>query len=225
MGKSGIYILKSISTGKVYVGSSIDVNRRWGEHFVMLTHNRHDNNHLQNCWNKYGYSDFIWKVVKFCDEKNLLQLEQKVIDYCKVKYGWRMMFNCNPVAGSRLGSRATADTIFKMMKNNARPFLGKCHSAEMRAFLSENSKRLWKEGKLYGHKLSIETRAKISAKAKGRILSEETRRKISLAGKGRIMSESTKQKLANSSRFSGRHHSEESKKKISISLKLRRSLC
>lgn len=72
----------------------------------------------------------------------------------------------------------------------------------------------------YGHKMSPESRKKISESLKGRIVSEETRRKIgkanSIALKGRVVPQEVREKISKHSGkgMLGKHLSEETKRKI-----------
>lgn len=51
---SGIYKITNVVNNKVYIGLSIHLNKRWGEHKNDLIKNKHFNAHLQNSVNKYG---------------------------------------------------------------------------------------------------------------------------------------------------------------------------
>ena len=50
---AGVYQIYNTETGKRYIGSSIDVERRLKEHKRNLKSHKHRNQHLQNAWNKY----------------------------------------------------------------------------------------------------------------------------------------------------------------------------
>lgn len=66
-GKSGIYKIINKLNGKYYVGSSNDIDGhygRWYEHKNDLKANRHENDHLQKSWNKYGPDAFEFIIVK-----------------------------------------------------------------------------------------------------------------------------------------------------------------
>lgn len=73
----------------------------------------------------------------------------------------------------------------------------------------------------FGHKMSLESRKKISEASKGRVMSEETRQKIgkanSIALKGRTVPQEVRDKIRKNSKkpFLGRHHTEEAKRKNS----------
>ena len=66
---SGIYSITQLSTGKRYIGSSININIRWTSHRSALNRNVSFNTHLQNAWNKNGYEDFLFEVI----EGNILE--------------------------------------------------------------------------------------------------------------------------------------------------------
>jgi len=62
----GIYKIKSIIDGKVYIGQSIDIKKRWADHFKLLRKGCHENRHLQMAYNKYGGNNFIKEVIETC---------------------------------------------------------------------------------------------------------------------------------------------------------------
>lgn len=84
--KSGIYKIINKLNGKYYVGSSNDIDGtygRWYEHINNLNSNRHENQHLQRAWNKYGQHSFEFVVVKRLPIQNLLDEEQSYLDIAK----------------------------------------------------------------------------------------------------------------------------------------------
>jgi hypothetical protein len=56
--RSGIYAIRCLANGKVYVGSSAGIDARWSEHRYDLNAGRHHSPHLQNAWVKYGAAGF-----------------------------------------------------------------------------------------------------------------------------------------------------------------------
>ena len=66
-------------TGKIYVGSAIDIRERWAHHAHSLRRGDHHNRHLQNAWDKYGEINFEFSVLEFVNESDLLCVEQKWI--------------------------------------------------------------------------------------------------------------------------------------------------
>ena len=76
-----VYNITQISSGKKYVGHTYRYQYRKYTHQWLLKSNKHYNKLLQNYWNKYGESDFIFSVFK--DNLTLeeaLDLEQKGIE-------------------------------------------------------------------------------------------------------------------------------------------------
>ena len=59
---SGIYKIVNKIDGKIYVGQSIHLEKRKNEHFKELINNKHQNQHLQYAFNKYGINNFDFIV-------------------------------------------------------------------------------------------------------------------------------------------------------------------
>ena len=76
----GIYKITNIINSCYYIGSSINIKKRWREHVIMLTKNKHDNAFLQNSWNKYGEKSFKFEIIELTNDINrLIELEQKYL--------------------------------------------------------------------------------------------------------------------------------------------------
>lgn len=62
---SGIYTITNRATGKLYIGESLDIYRRWhDEHIPQLRKNCHYNKELQNDFNKYGEENFSFDILE-----------------------------------------------------------------------------------------------------------------------------------------------------------------
>ena len=212
---SGVYSIKNNVNGKIYIGSAVDISSRFRDHIKELRKNVHSNGHLQNSWNKHGEHNFSFDVECLCVKEELVSFEQDIIDSYTEVLGWENLYNIAPTAGSMLGFKHSEETRAKMRENNAKennPFYGKTHSAESieKQIESHKGQLAWNKGVPW----SEEVKQKIGAGNAGKTPSEEARRKISEKLKGRIFTEEHKAKLVNSSRFSGHHHSEESRKMI-----------
>lgn len=83
---SGIYCIENKINHKSYIGSSKNLYQRLLKHFALLRHNKHENAHLQNAWNKYGESSFEWSIIKICDISILTEREQYCIDLFGAEY-------------------------------------------------------------------------------------------------------------------------------------------
>ena len=221
----GVYSITCHANGRIYIGSAINLARRYGEHLRMLKRGGHENAHLQRAWNKYGEDAFSWDILLCCDEVDLLPYEQKEIDTHSEQLGWRNLFNMNPCASSRLGSYPSEASRAKMSAHNTRPFKGRRHTDATKEKLSALAKErlATPEGHaaICGREVSPETRRKIGDANRGRRHTDETKRKISVAGKGRVVSEETRKKLGEASkgRRLGIPHTEDTKRRISEALK------
>jgi len=60
----GIYIIRNLVNNKIYIGSSVNIKRRFSQHKSTLRHNTHRNKHLQNAWNKYGEINFEFVILE-----------------------------------------------------------------------------------------------------------------------------------------------------------------
>lgn len=83
MVKTGIYKITCIVNGKIYIGSSIDIARRFREHRSRLKMQTHSSVHLQRSWNKHGKDKFLFSIIEECDQNNLIEREQYWIDELK----------------------------------------------------------------------------------------------------------------------------------------------
>ena len=83
---SGIYCIENVVNHKTYIGSSKNIYQRLLKHFALLRHNRHQNPHLQNAWNKYGEGNFRWFILEYCGNNKLTEREQYCIDLFGAEY-------------------------------------------------------------------------------------------------------------------------------------------
>lgn len=84
--KSGIYIIRNLVNNKVYIGKSKNVKQRKNAHFSALKLNKHNNQHLQNSYNKYGKNNFQFDVLEYCEESLLPSKEMYYIELYKNNY-------------------------------------------------------------------------------------------------------------------------------------------
>jgi len=197
--KSGIYLIKNIINNKVYIGSAINIDRRWKQHKSLLKEGKHHSEHLQSAWDKYGEQSFTFDLLEeVTNPQDLLEHEQVYLDYYKSYEGDRG-YNICKVAGSKLGLLHSEETKLKMSESAK----GRIFSEETKRKISEASK---------GRIFSEEHKKKLSEANKGHIVSEETRQKMSEANKGRKHTEEAKQKMREAAK--GRIVSEETTKKI-----------
>jgi excinuclease UvrABC nuclease subunit len=75
----GIYMVFSRACRTRYIGSTIDLNERFRNHFFKLHKGNHPNRLLQRLFHKRG-GVLFFRVVAHCPSEALVRLEQKTID-------------------------------------------------------------------------------------------------------------------------------------------------
>lgn len=149
---TGIYKIRNIINNKIYIGSAIDIKKRWRDHKWYLKENKHHNQHLQASYNKYGLENFEFIIELKCELNNLLLEEKRLIEKFKSNnniYG----YNINDPRQIQLGRKCDDNTkmiLSNRMKGNKNPMFGKTGekhpkhayvlSNEKRKFLSEWAK-------------------------------------------------------------------------------------
>lgn len=199
---SGIYKIRNIINGHVYIGSAVNFKRRFKDHKNKLNRNTSHCPHLQAAWNKYGKDSFVFEIIEYVNPEILLEREQFYIDSLIDN----MKYNSMRIAQSHTGMKRSAETIEKMKisaQNRKRPSLTEEHRKNISIALK-------------GVKRSEETRTKMSLANKGKILTAEHKEKIKKAKTGVKM-----KKWSNEARerfgkmLCGRKLSEETKRKMS----------
>lgn len=130
---SGVYRIQNTESGKLYIGSSVNIRWRALKHLSHLRRGVHRNAHLQAAFNMYGEQAFSFDLVGVCDKADLLICEQRHLDLLNPEY------NICRSAANTLGYRHTAESKAKMSelnKGNQRN-LGKKHSDQTKRLIGE----------------------------------------------------------------------------------------
>lgn len=99
---SGIYKITNLVTGKIYIGSAVNIKRRLRRHFNYLEQNIHPNRHLQSSYNKYGPYLFIGECLeKVINKSALISKEQYWLDLARNEESH--LYNLAPNAGNTIG--------------------------------------------------------------------------------------------------------------------------
>lgn len=105
---SGIYEIVNKSNGKRYIGSAVNIDRRFNEHRSKLRRGVHHSVILQRAWNKNGEESFTFSTLVLCAKDELIAFEQGCID------AFAPMYNVCPTAGSSLGRALSVATKEKI---------------------------------------------------------------------------------------------------------------
>ncbi|NLR60266.1 GIY-YIG nuclease family protein [Chitinophaga polysaccharea] len=84
----GVYLLRNKHNNKIFIGSSMDLDRAWNSLRVQLKSGNHANEALQRDWLTYGEEGFLYEIVEVLKEsgepgadhrKDVKALEQLVM--------------------------------------------------------------------------------------------------------------------------------------------------
>src|SRR5215217_6988855 len=145
--KSGVYRLTNLENQKSYVGSSVDLRRRFHVYY-STARLRNSNMAIYKALLKYEPSSFSLEILEYCEPDKAVLKEQEYINLLKPSY------NLNPIAGSSLGYKHSEEALAKLSANMTARMTGRTVSDETRANLSAAAT---------GRVLTAEERAKISA--------------------------------------------------------------
>lgn len=94
---SGIYMIKNTVNNKVYIGSSVNLNRRIKKHFYEIKKKFHHNKHLEKAVHKYGVENFeiyLLEVFDIITDNKLRKIEESFIEkYDSYKKGYNQLEN------------------------------------------------------------------------------------------------------------------------------------
>jgi len=94
-----IYAIKNNINGKVYVGSTNNMTKRFKKHKSELKRNCHCNSHLQDSYNKYGEASLDFIILETCRENQLIKKEKEYVDkYFSLdeKFGYNLILPREP---------------------------------------------------------------------------------------------------------------------------------
>ena len=157
---SGIYCIEEKSSNKKYVGSSLDISKRFRDHKGKLNKNKHENSYLQNSWNKVGESFFIFYLLEECSSDILDEKECFWIDKLNTVdrlYGYNLTYGgnrnkkvsketCEKISQSLTGKPHSLNAIEHMRKSA----IGRKHSAMTKEEMSKS--RMGNKNSFFGKK-------------------------------------------------------------------------
>lgn len=239
---SGIYGLRNKTTGKWYIGQSVNIQNRWDSYSKFECWKQRK---LYNALKKYGYDDFDKVILEECnpDPEIMSPKEDYWMDYYNsIDDGYnirraqnkgpmpletkeRISFALKGIPQPEYRKKLISQTLTGKYCGEKHPFFGKKHSEETKRKIREarakqvmSAEHIEKMAMVNrGKKRSEETKQKLSNSHKGKKFTEESRKKMSVAKQN--MTEETKRKMSKAR--TGAKMSEETKRKISETLKRR----
>lgn len=134
----GIYGIRNLINGKIYVGKTgMNFGDRWDSHRSLLNSGKHDNQHLQRAWNKYGQENFEFIVLEDCEIDKLSELEKHYIKSYK-DMGLAYNIHDGGDEGYNLGKHLSDETKRKIGEKNRVNGLGRKVSDETKEKMSKS---------------------------------------------------------------------------------------
>ncbi|MCK9437465.1 MAG: GIY-YIG nuclease family protein [Synergistaceae bacterium] len=157
--QSGVYAIENKVNGKRYIGSAINIRRRFIEHKSPLRRGIHWNKYLQRAWNMYGEESFDFYPVLFCDKSNLIYFEQRAIDAIDASNP-KVGYNLRPKARNNFGMRHSAKSKAKIgdaMRGSKNHNYGKPMPEDTKLKLSKAKIGKYALGNAYHAKAIVDT--------------------------------------------------------------------
>lgn len=178
--KSGVYQIRNIINGKVYIGSTKCFKVRASQHESALKKGYHGNKHLLASWNKYGSENFVFEIVEIIEESIDLIREKEQAYINSFLSDWSQCYNLDKKTNrcQTTWSKNPDVTIRKKRVNMIKKWA--TDTAYRERMSGQNSPS-------YGKSLSPEQKEKLLNVLRGnkwnqnRIHSQETKTKMSLA--------------------------------------------
>ena len=112
---TGIYMFKNKINGKIYVGQSVNIERRYSEHKCCK-----DNCPIHKAIRKYGIKNFKFRILKECEPNELNHWEKYYISKCKslIPNGYNITKgghdNSHLCGENNPNSKLTVDIVWKI---------------------------------------------------------------------------------------------------------------
>ncbi len=122
--RTGVYAITHTTSGKRYIGSSVNIPQRLNAHRRALRKGKHQNPHLQRAWEKYGEPSFEFEAVEACPPEACRVVEQQHLDAADPACLYNIAMDAHRGAGrwGRLGKTNTPEHNAKIgAANRGRP--------------------------------------------------------------------------------------------------------
>ena len=147
----GIYVIKNLINGKIYVGKSKNCYKRLHQHLSDInidSRNYNENPHLLNAFKKYGSDNFDYYIVEKFNEENEEILEKllaerelywmKELDSLNKEKGYNLRYDSD---GKCFCSQETSEKISNRLKKEWESGIRDGHSDKMKDYWENNEER------------------------------------------------------------------------------------
>lgn len=195
--ESGVYAIRNVINGKLYIGSTVDFRRRRSHHYSYLQRNVHGNPHLQHAWNTHGKDSFEFLVLERCAPELLIVRESAWVTHYNTMdaaYGYNLAYPERHIVTDAARKKISVALKGRPFTEEHRQNLTKANRKRIglpsvlkgRAFTGEHRQHLIEDSKKrMGIPRSADVRARISAGLAGKKRTEASRQKQSLTLKSR----------------------------------------
>lgn len=146
--ESGIYIIKNLVNGKVYVGSAKVFRIRWNRHLNDLRKGTHSSIKLQRAYNKYGIENFEFKKIEIVKYKYPDIVERENF-YIKKLNSKKIGYNIADASfGDVITNHPNREDIINRMTKSMKDFASGLSKSEIKRRFSHplNKNPNWKGG-------------------------------------------------------------------------------
>ena len=132
---TGIYTITNKINNKIYVGYAFNIHKRIEYHIKRLLQNKHNNNRLQNSFNKYGLHNFSFDLLVECKKEYCCSEEHFWCNQLK-SHDPKFGFNMRPTNPNNSNSKLSenAKKLIGLKNRNFR------HTPEMISYMSISKK-------------------------------------------------------------------------------------
>lgn len=172
---SGIYRILNKINGNCYIGSSLNVEKRYKHHLSTLRHNSSRCSILQKAFNKYGEDNFEFQVILCCKPEYRLYYEQQLIRELNSQYNVFTNVSDSPLRQFTFTEQSKLKMSIAHKGKNYQNSINTTYHWQIKVeFFSKESKDKIRKAK-QNTTLSQETIKKTSEAKKGKPWSEKRR--------------------------------------------------